>query len=664
MKKFGAFLLAVCLFLSVLTGCANSAVKTNAVPMGESGTWSVFLYLCGSNLETKMGAAGKNLDEILGADIPENVNVIVQTGGAQKWRSHDIPADSLNRWQVKAGRLSPLESLPQASMGDEQTFTDFLEYGVKNYPAEKMTVIVWDHGGGSLEGVANDENFSFDALSLAEMDGALKTVSARMTDRFELFGFDACLMANYETASMLEPYSRYLLASEEIEPGGGWDYGSLFSALAADASISGGELGKAVCDGYYAKCKKSGKEAAATLSVTDLQKLPALTGAFDTLAAEMAENAAQPKGIQAIAQSAKNAQKFGGTSSNEGFSNLADLRHFAENAVDLEGSRELTAAVDQAVVYKVGGPQKSKSGGLSFYYPAHVEANKLKSYYDGICPSEPYKTYLQSVYSKMPSEPIVFEDYGSVREDGSFGIKLSESSRNYVLSIDFLLVEYTKERWDGKQKIDASWLGQDNDCYGDLDTLDFHSNFRGIWLSLNGCKLFVTPVESTEAYIIFTAPILLNGAKTNLRFAFIWDDSDENGGTYKILGAWNGIDPVTGMSDKEIMQLKPTDVIQVYYNCQSLTVDAQGNEIDSDSDEKYLDVPGGTYAITEEPLEEQDYVYQFVVTDIFGERHCSYSAHMEMTKSAEELRENSLDDGEYAAKPTDIDESTSPVAEE
>ena len=37
---------------------------------------------------------------------------------------------------------------------------------------------------------------------------------------------------------------------------------------------------------------------------------------------------------------------------------------------------------------------------------------------------------------------------------------------------------------------------------------------------------------------------------------------------------------------------------------------------------------------------------------------------MEMTKSAEELRENSLDDGEYAAKPTDIDESTSPVAEE
>ncbi|MFR1479098.1 MAG: hypothetical protein ACLSB9_27050 [Hydrogeniiclostridium mannosilyticum] len=28
-----------------------------------------------------------------------------------------------------------------------------------------------------------------------------------------------------------------------------------------------------------------------------------------------------------------------------------------------------------------------------------------------------------------------------------------------------------------------------------------------------------------------------------------------------LLGAWNGIDPVTGMSDKEITELKPTDKI-------------------------------------------------------------------------------------------------------
>ncbi len=662
-KAFGA-LLVLALLLTSCNKEKTTGVFTNTKPMGESGTWSVYLYLCGSDLETKMGAAGKNLDEILAADIPDNVNVVIQTGGAKKWRSHNIPADGLNRWQVKDGKLSLLESLPNAGMGEEATFSDFLSYGVKNYPAEKMCAIVWDHGSGSIDGVANDENFGFDALTLPELDGALKTVSEGMTDRFELFGFDACLMANIETASVLAPYARHLLASEEIEPSGGWDYGALLQAIAADRAITGGELGKVVCDGYYAKCEKGGKEASVTLSVTDLQKLPALSEAFEALAAEMEKRAAQPKGIQAIAQSVSNAQKFGGTSSDEGFSNLVDLRHFAENAVDLSGSGALITALEQAVTYKVGGAQKSKSGGLSFYYPLQPDEQKLDVYIEQITPSESYQDYLEAVYDNVPDNPIEFADLGSAREDGSFGVRLDERSRNYILSVEFLLLELTHTVESGKnqRRIDASWLGQDNDCFKDWDALDFHSNFRGIWLALNGCKLFVTPVESTQEYIIFTAPIILNVDHTNLRFAFVWDDGYKNGGYYKILGAWNGIDPVTGMSDKEITELKPTDAIQAYYYCHSVTADAEGNET-AESSEKLQTVPGGEYAVTEEPLEESDYAYQFVVTDIFGGKHYSYLAHMEMTKTAEELRANPLPDGEYAAKPTDINQTTSPIVQ-
>ncbi|MFR1479100.1 MAG: clostripain-related cysteine peptidase [Hydrogeniiclostridium mannosilyticum] len=88
-------------------------------------------------------------------------------------------------------------------------------------------------------GRASDENYGFDALTLAEMDDALETVSEQMTDRFELFGFDACLMAT-SNGLHAEAYARYLLASEEIEPSGGWDYGVLFGAISADKSISGG----------------------------------------------------------------------------------------------------------------------------------------------------------------------------------------------------------------------------------------------------------------------------------------------------------------------------------------------------------------------------------------------------------------------------------------
>lgn len=45
-----------------------------------------------------------------------------------------------------------------------------------------------------------------------------------MTDKFAFIGFDACLMATVETANMLVPHADYMFASEETEPGYGWDY--------------------------------------------------------------------------------------------------------------------------------------------------------------------------------------------------------------------------------------------------------------------------------------------------------------------------------------------------------------------------------------------------------------------------------------------------------
>lgn len=45
--------------------------------------------------------------------------------------------------------------------------------------------------------------------------------------KIDVLGFDACLMSMYEIGSVLAPYANYLLASELLEPGTGWDYSSL-----------------------------------------------------------------------------------------------------------------------------------------------------------------------------------------------------------------------------------------------------------------------------------------------------------------------------------------------------------------------------------------------------------------------------------------------------
>ena len=617
-------------------------------PGQSSPSFSLYLYLCGSNLETRAGAAGKNISEILSVPLPEHVNIIIQTGGAKKWRSHGIPSDSLNRYKAEKGGLTLLKCLPNASMGSGETFTEFLTYCVREFPAEEMAVILWDHGGGSIGGIANDENFSFDSISLPELAGALETVSKAMHGRFGLFGFDACLMANLETAAVLEPYAKYMLASEEIEPGGGWDYRAILNAVSGDR-LSTRDLGKAICDSYYKKCDAKGKGAMATISMTDLRRLPALIDAFDLLAGEMVQSATKSKGVQFIAGSAKTAQKFGGTTADEGFSNLVDLRHFAENSIDFTAAAQFVREIDRAVVYKANGSQKHQSGGLSFYYPFQPDDKKLDFYCRQICPSKNYITYLKTVYGHIPRDPIIFTDSGSMAADGSFQIQLADTSRNYILSVEYRLLEMSLGGEAGKPVLTGSWFGHDSDLHRNWESLRFHSNFRGTWKSLNGCKLSVTPVEYTEDYIIFTAPIILNGERRNLRFAFIRDRGHENGGCYKIIGAWNGIDPVTGMSDKGVSGLTASDHVKACYHYQTLEIGSNGLPQYSGIKERVQDVPGGGYEIAEEPLDAEDYQYSFVITDIFGGSHYSSTAWLHMTKTVEELRCHPLLRGEYAA---------------
>lgn len=42
--------------------------------------------------------------------------------------------------------------------------------------------------------------------------------------RLSLLGFDACLMGSYDVLEALAPVTHFFLASEENEPGHGWNY--------------------------------------------------------------------------------------------------------------------------------------------------------------------------------------------------------------------------------------------------------------------------------------------------------------------------------------------------------------------------------------------------------------------------------------------------------
>src|SRR3990172_5136601 len=135
-------------------------------------------------------------------------------------------------------------------MGQPATLQDFIEWAIQNYPADKYALIMWDHGGGAVGDTFGVDENNNDALSLPEIKQALQNAYAMSGKKFDLIGFDACLMATLETASIMSSFGNYLIASEELEPGHGWDYAAILSAIKSNTDISGTVLGKAIADSY------------------------------------------------------------------------------------------------------------------------------------------------------------------------------------------------------------------------------------------------------------------------------------------------------------------------------------------------------------------------------------------------------------------------------
>ena len=608
--------------------------------IADSGRYNkaVYIYMCGSTLEYNNGAGTEGLNEILSADIPKDGVVVIQTGGAKKWRGFDIPEDKICRYIIKDGKLVLKQELENANMGDGSTLSGFLAFCAGKYPAQNTSLIFWDHGQGSTGSVCFDQNYDMDGLNVNEIAAAMKENDSH----FDMIGFDACLMANYDVINALSPYADYMIASEEIEPAGGWDYEKTINIIMENDDMK--EAGVLICDSYMEKCKSSEKESTATMSLIDLSNVESLRSSFEDFALFLNQKAEKAYGNFEILNATSYASKFGGNSRLEGYSNLIDICGFAEELMEEDASaKKLCDAVKSAVVYSVMGDKRKNAAGISIYYPLIYDA-KMTAEYLNICSSKNYKKYIEDIYTSEKKDTISFEDSGSVLEDGSFGIRLTAESKKYIKSVEYRLIEFENAD-DESYRMNISTLGYDNDMYGDWETLEFHSNFRGVWLSLNGAPLYAAIIEDTKDQIIFSAPVIVNdGFVSNLRFSYTFDESAEDGGYYSIIGIWDGLDS-SGLPSKSVTRLEEGDKVTVLYNNMAQedyeAALTQGQTVTIGSD-------GGV--ISETALKQPYYQYVFVVTDIYGNKYYSDTAVFEMLYTADELEKNPLEDGEYAAR--------------
>lgn len=319
---------------------------------------TVMVYMCGTDLESKSGMATADLEEMVSATLGDNINVILETGGASTWQNQIIKSNTNQRFRIKQGGLETLDAnVGKRSMVDPDTLSDFIKFSASEYPADRYILVLWDHGGGSLTGYGYDELFPSGSMSLDEINTALKNGGVK----FDIIGFDACLMATLETALVAGQYGDYLVASEAVEPGTGWYYTKWLSELSADPAMDSLDVGKQIIDDYV---KMSGSSSQTTLSMTDLAELQGtVPAAFKSFSSSTSELIAGD-GFNTVATARSSSRDFSTSSK----INQIDLIHFAENLATTESSA-LASTLRDAVKYNRNSSSISHANGLSIYFP-------------------------------------------------------------------------------------------------------------------------------------------------------------------------------------------------------------------------------------------------------------------------------------------------------
>lgn len=372
-----------------ITSCTSGSTK--GMNDNNESVTTVLVYMIGADLETKDDSATKNIQQMLKLSNTSNLNIILQTGGSKKGTNTlGINWSHVQRYQVKNGQLVLLDDLGDdlgINMGSESTFTAFLQWGIKNYPANQYILDMWDHGGGPNAGIGPDEI----TRSVLSMPVILASIQASNT-KYEIIGFDACLMSSVEIASGLQPFANYMVASQDLEPGNGWDYSVWLGYLQQNPTANGAQIGKAIADGF----KLSNAEDVITLAVTDLSKVPNLVAAINTFS-----NVLQPYTSQSIlsweiiADARVRSLDFATSSFFRYAGNATDLvdlsqlvnnielgirKNFALNQALLDATNAVSNALESAIVYKVSTSSNDSATGLTMYFPSILARYPSKNY--------------------------------------------------------------------------------------------------------------------------------------------------------------------------------------------------------------------------------------------------------------------------------------------
>ncbi len=222
--------------------------------------WNFIVYMAANNNLHKY--ALKNFRQMLQVGSTPTCNILIQLD--------EYGEEEANRFYLEKNKAIIEKELEgeEAISGTPKSLFNFVQWAIETHPAKHQAIVIWNHGSGikdpSIWGKIYKEHrdalFSFnEKTGMMQIDrNTLRSTIKRgigFNDTYEqyidnqqlkqcferiskevLAGkkvdivlLDACHMAMVEIASKLKPFSNYMVASEELEPGSGYNYKKLLS---------------------------------------------------------------------------------------------------------------------------------------------------------------------------------------------------------------------------------------------------------------------------------------------------------------------------------------------------------------------------------------------------------------------------------------------------
>ncbi|MCL4788949.1 MAG: pre-peptidase C-terminal domain-containing protein, partial [Verrucomicrobia bacterium] len=226
----------------------NLHLRLPAVNTANTSTldeWTLMVYMTASDLE-RYAFTNVNEMELAATRLPASVNIaVLWDQSTQRTNTFATDGGLQSAWgETGRGIIRPDAredvvathfdlTAGEQDTGDPATLTSFIHWAAANAPAKRYALILWNHGGGILDGSNLDyyDNAGQSALYADELALALSNVPPAIRTNIQLIAFDACLMGMTEVAHALRDLARVFVASEESEAVGGFDYTTALAAL-------------------------------------------------------------------------------------------------------------------------------------------------------------------------------------------------------------------------------------------------------------------------------------------------------------------------------------------------------------------------------------------------------------------------------------------------